>query len=96
MLQRVYGTAWRSKKELGADLARLKEAARRDHRRFGREMALFHFQAEAAGSVYWRPGGAKLYLQERSEDTSCGKAGIPTVGTSRPHAIRAEIGRNCP
>ena len=66
MLQRVYGTAWRSKKELDAYLTRLEEAARRDHRRLGREMTLFHFQEEAAGAVFWHPGGATLYRTVRA------------------------------
>ena len=66
MLQRVYGTAWRSKKELDQYLERLKEAARRDHRRLGREMTLFHFQEEAAGAVFWHAGGATLYRTVRA------------------------------
>jgi len=61
MLQRVYGTAWRSEKELKAYLHRLEEAERRDHRRLGREMGLFHIQEEAAGSVFWHPKGWTLY-----------------------------------
>ena len=61
MLQRVYGTAWRDGKELAAHLERLKEAERRDHRRLGREMELYHFQEEAAGSVFWHPKGWTLY-----------------------------------
>ena len=66
MLQRVYGTAWRTQKELDAYLERLEEAARRDHRRLGREMALFHFQEEAAGAVFWHAGGATLYRTVRA------------------------------
>ena len=61
MLQRIYGTAWPSKAELDAYLHRLEEAERRDHRRLGREMDLFHFQEEAAGSAYWHPKGWILY-----------------------------------
>ena len=61
MLQRVYGTAWTSEKELKAYLHRLEEAERRDHRRLGREMNLYHFQEEAAGSVFWHPKGWTLY-----------------------------------
>ena len=61
MLQRVYGTAWRDGKELAAHLERLEEAERRDHRRLGREMELYHFQEEAAGSVFWHPKGWTLY-----------------------------------
>ncbi len=66
MLQRVYGTAWRTRKELDAYLHRLEEAARRDHRRLGREMALFHFQEEAAGAVFWHADGATLYRMLRT------------------------------
>ncbi len=61
MLQRVYGTCWRTDKELKAYLHRLEEAERRDHRRLGREMDLFHFQEEAAGMVFWHPKGWTLY-----------------------------------
>ena len=61
MLQRIYGTAWRTEKELKAHLERLEEAERRDHRRLGREMGLFHLQEEAAGSVFWMPKGWRLF-----------------------------------
>ena len=61
MLQRIYGTAWRDEKELKAYLERLEEAERRDHRRIGREMGLFHLQEEAAGSVFWMPKGWTLF-----------------------------------
>ena len=61
MLQRIYGTAWRDEKELKAYLERLAEAERRDHRRLGREMGLFHLQEEAAGSVFWMPKGWTLF-----------------------------------
>ena len=61
MLQRIYGTAWRDDKELAAYLHRLEEAERRDHRRLGREMDLFHFQEEAAGMAFWHPKGWTLY-----------------------------------
>ena len=61
MLQRVYGTAWTSEKDLRAWLRRREEAEKRDHRRLGREMDLFHFQEEAAGSVFWHPKGWTLY-----------------------------------
>ena len=61
MLQRIYGTCWRNKKELNAYLNRLEEAEKRDHRRLGREMNLFHFQEEAAGMVFWHPKGWALY-----------------------------------
>jgi threonyl-tRNA synthetase len=61
MLTRIYGTAWRDQKELDAHLHQLEEAERRDHRRIGREMDLFHLQEEAVGSVFWHPKGWKLY-----------------------------------
>ena len=61
MLQRIYGTAWTSQAELDAYLHRLAEAERRDHRRLGREMDLFHMQEEAVGMVFWHPKGWTLY-----------------------------------
>ena len=61
MLSRIYGTAWRDQKELDAYLHQLEEAERRDHRRIGKDMGLFHLQEEAAGSVFWHPKGWKLY-----------------------------------
>ena len=61
MLQRIYGTAWEHPKQLQAYLTLLEEAEKRDHRRLGREMQLFHFQEEAAGSVFWHPKGWTLY-----------------------------------
>lgn len=60
-LQRVYGTAWATKAQLDAYLTMLEEAEKRDHRRIGKEMNLFHFQEEAAGSVFWHPQGWTLY-----------------------------------
>ncbi|HJM51232.1 MAG TPA: threonine--tRNA ligase [Alphaproteobacteria bacterium] len=61
MLQRVYGTAWRTEKELKAYLTRLEEAEKRDHRKLGRELNLFHFQEEAAGMAFWHPKGWTLW-----------------------------------
>jgi threonyl-tRNA synthetase len=61
MLSRIYGTAWRDQKELDAYLHQLEEAERRDHRRIGKEMDLFHIQEEAVGSVFWHQKGWKLY-----------------------------------
>src|ERR1700753_2965880 len=60
-LQRIYGTAWRDKKELEDYLHRLEEAEKRDHRRLEREMNLFHLQEEAVGQVFWHPDGHTLY-----------------------------------
>jgi threonyl-tRNA synthetase len=61
MLQRIYGTAWFDKKDLDAYLHMLEEAEKRDHRRLGREMDLFHLQEEAVGSVFWHPKGWALW-----------------------------------
>jgi threonyl-tRNA synthetase len=61
MLTRIYGTAWRNKDELDAYLKQLEEAEKRDHRRLGREMDLFHFQEEAPGSVFWHAKGWTLF-----------------------------------
>ena len=61
MLSRIYGTAWRDQKELDAHLHMLAEAEKRDHRRIGKDMDLFHIQEEATGSVFWHPKGWKLY-----------------------------------
>ncbi|MFK4875282.1 threonine--tRNA ligase [Novosphingobium sp. ZW T3_23] len=61
MLSRIYGTGWLNKKQLAAHLTRLEEAAKRDHRKLGGEMDLFHLQAEAHGSVFWHPKGYVIY-----------------------------------
>ena len=61
MLSRIYGTGWLNKKQLDAHLLRLEEAAKRDHRKLGREMDLFHLQEEAHGSVFWHPRGFVIY-----------------------------------
>jgi threonyl-tRNA synthetase len=63
MLSRIYGTAWLNKKQLNEHLVRLEEAAKRDHRRIGQDMDLFHLQAEAHGSVFWHPKGFILWRQ---------------------------------
>jgi threonyl-tRNA synthetase len=63
MLSRIYGTAWLSKKQLAEHLIRLEEAAKRDHRKIGKEMDLFHLQAEAHGSVFWHPNGFIIWRQ---------------------------------
>ncbi len=60
-LTRIYGTGWLNKKQLDAHLMRLEEAAKRDHRRIGQDMDLFHLQAEAHGSVFWHPNGFVIY-----------------------------------
>lgn len=61
MLQRIYGTAWADKKELKAYLHRLEEAAKRDHRKLGKQLDLFHFQEEAPGMVFWHEKGFTVY-----------------------------------
>lgn len=61
MLTRIYGTAWRDQSELDGYLHRLEEAEKRDHRRLGREMDLFHFQEEGPGTVFWHPKGWRLF-----------------------------------
>ncbi|MBM3641611.1 MAG: TGS domain-containing protein, partial [Alphaproteobacteria bacterium] len=61
MLSRIYGTAWATQEELDAYLHRLEEAERRDHRRLGREMDLFHFQEEGPGAIFWHPKGWALF-----------------------------------
>jgi threonyl-tRNA synthetase len=63
MLSRIYGTGWLSKKQLDAHLTRLEEAAKRDHRKIGQEMDLFHLQSEAQGSVFWHPKGYIIWRQ---------------------------------
>ena len=73
MLTRIYGTAWRNKKELKEYLIQLEEAEKRDHRKIGKEMNLFHFQEEAPGAVFWHPKGWFLfqslinYMRNRQE-----------------------------
>jgi len=74
MLTRIYGTAFAKQEELDAYLKQLEEAEKRDHRRLGREMDLFHFQEEAPGSVFWHPKGWTLfqalenYIRRRQQD----------------------------
>ena len=63
MLQRIYGTAWPDEKKLKAYLNMLEEAEKRDHRRLGRELGLFHMQEEAVGSIFWHPRGWSLYRE---------------------------------
>ena len=61
MLTRIYGTAWRNEKELESHLKQIEEAEKRDHRKLGKEMNLFHFQEEAPGAVFWHPKGWSLF-----------------------------------
>ena len=62
-LTRIYGTGWLNKKQLNQHLMRLEEAAKRDHRKLGREMNLFHLQEEAHGSVFWHPKGYTIWRE---------------------------------
>ncbi len=85
MLQRIYGTAWASDKALKVHLHNLEEAEKRDHRRLGREMDLFHFQEEAPGSVFWHEKGWRLfqtlisYMRRRQEVTGYKEVNSPDM-----------------
>ena len=85
MLQRIYGTAWRDKKELKAYLRRIEEAEKRDHRKLGRRLDLFHFTEEAPGSVFWHPKGWTVflellaYMRKRQEDAGYVEVNTPDV-----------------
>ena len=85
MLQRMYGTAWSDKKQLNAYLHKMAEAEKRDHRRLGREMNLFHFQEEAPGAVFWHPHGWTLfsklidYMRIRQDNAGYVEISTPTV-----------------
>src|SRR5690606_15170890 len=85
MLQRIYGTAWANEKELEAYLDRLAEAERRDHRKLGKQMDLFHFQEEAVGAVFWHPKGWTLfrtlvdYLRERQNAAGYREVNTPEL-----------------
>ncbi len=85
-LQRIYGTAWHDQKQLDAYLHQLAEAERRDHRKLGREMDLFHLQEEAVGSVFWHHKGWTLYrLLENYVRDRIAPAGYIEVNT--PHLV---------
>jgi threonyl-tRNA synthetase len=85
MLQRIYGTAWASDKQLRTYLHQLEEAEKRDHRRLGRQMGLFHFQEEAPGAVFWHPRGWTLYqrlvdyMRERQDAAGYREIATPIV-----------------
>jgi threonyl-tRNA synthetase len=82
MLQRIYGTAWRDKKELKTYLHRLEEAERRDHRKLGRQLDLFHFQDEAPGMAFWHARGRTVYrLVEGYMREKLGQYGYDEVET---------------
>ncbi len=90
MLSRIYGTGWLNKKQLDQHLTRLEEAAKRDHRKIGAEMDLFHLQAEAQGSVFWHPKGwamwrvLEAYMRRRLD-----AAGYQEIKT--PQLLDAEL-----
>ena len=85
MLTRIYGTAWRNKKELKKYLIRLEEAEKRDHRKLGKEMDLFHLQEEAPGAVFWHPKGWYLfqslinYMRKRQEGAGYVETNTPDL-----------------
>src|SRR3954465_15962668 len=85
MLQRIYGTAPLNDKDLAAYLHRLEEAEKRDHRRIGKELGLFHFQEEAPGAVFWHPRGWKIfqqligYMRKRKAEAGDGEANPPEI-----------------
>ncbi|MFK7864376.1 MAG: threonine--tRNA ligase [Pseudohongiellaceae bacterium] len=85
MLQRVYGTAWGSKKDLNLYLQRLEEAEKRDHRKLGKTLDFFHFQEEAPGMAFWHPKGWKIYqitqhyMQNRQDATDYKEINTPQL-----------------
>ena len=85
MLQRIYGTAWETQKELDDYLLFLEEAEKRDHRKLGKELDLFHFQEEAPGSVFWHSKGWTLfrtlidYMRKRQEDAGYEEINTPDI-----------------
>jgi threonyl-tRNA synthetase len=85
MLQRIYGTAWANEKQLKEYLTRLEEAEKRDHRRIGKELDLFHLQEEAPGAVFWHPKGWALfqqliaYMRERQTDAGYLEINTPEI-----------------
>jgi threonyl-tRNA synthetase len=85
MLQRIYGTAWPDKKQLEQYLHRLEEAERRDHRRIGKDLDLFHLQEEAPGAVFWHPGGWTVfqslisYMRERQNAAGYEEVSAPEL-----------------
>ncbi len=85
MLQRIYGTAWADKKQLDEYLHRLEEAEKRDHRRIGKELDLFHLQEEAPGAVFWHPKGWQVfqtlisYMRERQRAAGYEEVNAPEL-----------------
>ena len=88
-LTRIYGTGWLNKKQLDAHLHRMEEAAKRDHRKLGREMDLFHLQEEAQGSVFWHPKGYRIWRElEAYMRRKMDKAGYREIKTPQLMDIR--------
>jgi threonyl-tRNA synthetase len=89
MLSRIYGTGWLNRKQLDAHLVRLEEAAKRDHRRIGQDMDLFHLQAEAHGSVFWHPKGYRIwreleaYMRRAIDDAGYREVKTPQIMDAR-------------
>ena len=85
MLQRIYGTCWRNKKELDEYLQRIEEAEKRDHRKLGKVMDLFHFQEESPGAVFWHEGGWQLfqslidYMRQRQTEAGYREVNTPDI-----------------
>ena len=85
MLTRIYGTAWKNKKDLKIYLQQIEEAEKRDHRKLGKDMNLFHFQEEAPGSVFWHPKGWNLfqslinYMRKRQENAGYVETNTPDL-----------------
>jgi threonyl-tRNA synthetase len=85
MLQRIYGTAWLNDKDLKDYLHRLEEAEKRDHRRIGKDLDLFHFQEEAPGAVFWHPKGWRIfqqllsYMRKRQDEAGYGEVNAPEI-----------------
>ena len=85
MLQRIYGTAWETQDDLDSYLLRLEEAEKRDHRKLGKELDLFHFQEEAPGAVFWHPKGWTLfqnlinYMRKRQDDAGYHEINTPDI-----------------
>ncbi len=85
MLQRIYGTSWASKKDLESYLKRLEEAEKRDHRKLGKEMNLFHFREESPGAVFWHEKGWNLfqklvnYMRKKQQDAGYKEINTPEM-----------------
>jgi len=103
MLQRIYGTAWADKKQLDEYLHRLEEAEKRDHRRIGRELDLFHLQEEAPGAVFWHPKGWQIfqtliaYMRERQRAAGYQEVSAPElmdIGLWEQSGHREKFGEN--